>query len=74
MSNSKVYPYNSLTDDKLIDFTLEEIDKLRLLLCSEDSEQLKRGILKVNELIIEVKRRHLYLKKPLLMKRIFSND
>lgn len=71
MSIIKLYPYKSLTDEKLLDFVMQEMDKLKMLFSIGDFEQMEKTIPIVNQLIIEIKRRNIYLEKPLLMKRIF---
>ena len=64
--------YASLTNEQLLDFTIEEMDKLKVLSKNEDLDRYERGICIVNQLIIEVKRRNLSIKKPLLIRRIFN--
>ena len=72
MNKIKLYPYTSLSNEQLIDFTIEEMDKLKVLSIIQDIDEYERGVSIVNQLIIEVKRRNLTIKKPLLVKRIFN--
>ena len=72
MNKIKLYPYTNLSNDQLINFTIEEMDKLKVLSKVKYDEEYERGVSIVNQLIIEVKRRNLSIKKPLLVKRIFN--
>jgi hypothetical protein len=72
MNKIKLNPYTNLTNEQLIDFTIEEMDKLKVLSNIEDFYEYEKGVSIVNQLIIEVKKRNLSLKKSLLVKRIFS--
>jgi hypothetical protein len=72
MNKIKLNPYINLTNDQLLDFTIEEMNKLKVLSLIGNIDEYERGISIVNQLIIEVKRRNLSIKKPLLAKRIFN--
>ncbi len=71
MNKIRLNPYTHLSNNQLIDFTIEEMDKLKVLSIAEDIEEYEREVSLVNQLIIEVKRRNLSIKKSLLAKRIF---
>lgn len=71
MNKINLYPYIGLTNEELIDFTIEEMDKLKILSNLGELDQYERRIIKFNQLIMEVKRRKLSIQKPLLAKRIF---
>lgn len=72
MNKVKLFSYANLTNEQLIDFTLEEMEKLKTLSNFQDFDEYEKRVPIVNQLIIEVKRRNLSIKKPLLAKRIFS--
>ncbi|MCF6466025.1 hypothetical protein [Clostridium sp. Cult2] len=72
MNKVKLFSYKNLTNDQLINFTLDEMEKLKILSNFCDSYEYERKASLVNQLIIEVKRRNLSIKKPLLAKRIFT--
>ncbi|MCF6463671.1 hypothetical protein [Clostridium sp. Cult1] len=72
MNKVKLFSYTNLTNEQLIDFTLEEMEKLKTLSNFQDFDEYEKRVPIVNQLIIEVKRRNLSIKKPLLAKRIFS--
>ena len=62
MNKIELNPYTSLTNEQLLDFTIEEMDKLKVLSRNEDLDKYERGIYIVNQLIIEVKRKNLSIK------------
>lgn len=72
MNNAKFYPYKSMGDGELIDITIKEMDRLKLLEKAGYFEQWKRKLTTVDLLIQEIKRRKLYIEKPFLIKRIFD--
>ncbi|CCQ98562.1 hypothetical protein CULT_900003 [[Clostridium] ultunense Esp] len=72
MNKVKLFSYTNLTNEQLIDFTLEEMEKLKALSNFYDLDEYEKRVSIVNQLIIEVKRRNLSIKKPLLARRIFS--
>jgi len=59
-----------LTDNQLIDYTLQEIDKLNMLFKQNNVEQYNRTKFIVNKLITEIKKRGLTLEEEMLVKRI----
>lgn len=72
MNEVKLFSYTNLTNEQLIDFTLEEMEKLKALSNFHDFDEYEKRVSIVNQLIIEVKRRNLSIKKPLLARRILS--
>lgn len=72
MKKIRLNLYSTLTNEQLLDFTIEEMDKLKCLSRSEDFDKYERIVFIVNQLIIEVKRRNLSMDKPLLVKRMFN--
>lgn len=70
MKRIKFNPYSNLTNDQLIDFTIEEMEKLKVLSSIEHIDEYERGAFIVNQLIIEVKRRNLSLNRQRLSRRI----
>ncbi|NMB07589.1 MAG: hypothetical protein GX981_04310 [Tissierellia bacterium] len=70
MSIVKFNPYSNLTNEELIDFAIEEIDKLKILSYGENIEEYEEGANLVNQLIREIKRRNLSLKITQLRSRI----
>ncbi|HSH36544.1 hypothetical protein [Schnuerera sp.] len=70
MNKVKLFPYTNLTNDQLIDFTLDEIEKLKVLSNHLDLKEYEKRVSIVNQLIIEVKKRNLSIEKPLLASRI----
>ncbi|NLJ98125.1 MAG: hypothetical protein GX320_02505 [Tissierellia bacterium] len=72
MNKIKLYPYINLTNDQLIDCTIKEMDKLKTLSKHENLLKYEKRKHVVNQLIIEIKRRNLKIKKPLLVRRIFN--
>ncbi len=71
MGKIKVYFHSSLTNEQLLDWTIEEIDQLKILEQIKDLNGYKKKVSRVNQLIAEVKRRNISLEGPLLMRRIF---
>lgn len=71
MGKIKVYFHSSLTNEQLLDWTIEEIDQLKILDQIKDLNGYKKKVSRVNQLIAEVKRRNISLEGPLLMRRIF---
>lgn len=72
MNKVKILAYTYLTNEQLIDFTLEEIENLKKLSELLDPTEYENRLHLVNQLIMEVKRRNLSIKKPLLAMRILS--
>jgi len=70
MNRIKFNPYSNLTNDQLIDITIVEMDKLKILSNAEDMEEYEKGASLVNQLIIEIKRRNLSLNRQRLSNRI----
>lgn len=70
MAIIKFNPYSKLSNEDLIDFTLEEIDKLKYLSQGASLEDYDKSKLRVNLLIKEIKKRDLSLKTNQLRKRI----
>ncbi len=70
MNRIKLNPYSKLTNDQLIDITIEEMDKLKKLSYTEDVEEYEQGASIVNQLIIEIKKRNLSLSLQRLSHRI----
>ncbi len=64
----------SLTDNQLIDYALEEIDKLNMLFNQNNLEQYNRVKFRVNDIIAEIKKRGLALDEEILVKRILFED
>lgn len=71
MGKIKVYFHSSLTNEQLLDWTIEEIDQLKILYQIKDLNGYKKKVSRVNQWIAEVKRRNISLEGPLLMRRIF---
>ena len=71
MGKIKVYFHSSLTNEQLLDWTIEEIDQLKILDQIKDLNGYKKKVSRVNQLIAEVKRRNISPEGPLLMRRIF---
>ncbi|NLW22694.1 MAG: hypothetical protein GXY88_05520 [Tissierellia bacterium] len=71
MGKIKVYFHSSLTNEQLLDWTIEEIDQLKILDQIKDLNGYKKKVSRVNQWIAEVKRRNISLEGPLLMRRIF---
>jgi predicted nucleotide-binding protein (sugar kinase/HSP70/actin superfamily) len=63
-------PYLDLSNEELIDFAIEEMDKLKILSYRENMEEYEKGIKTINQLIIEIKRRNLSLNNQRLRSRI----
>lgn len=59
-----------LTDNQLIDYVLEEINKLNMLFKQNNLEQYNRVKFRVNDIIVEIKKRGLALDEDILVKRI----
>jgi hypothetical protein len=59
-----------LTDNQLIDYALEEINKLNMLFKQNNLEQYNRVKFRVNDIIVEIKKRGLALDEDILVKRI----
>lgn len=72
MGKGKLITYTYLTDEQLIEFTLEEMGRIKKLSDILDDEEYKKRVCIFNQLIVEVKRRNLYIKKPLLASRILK--
>lgn len=72
MEKGKLITYTYLTDEQLIEFTLEEMGRIKKLSDILDNEEYKKRVCIFNQLIVEVKRRNLYIKKPLLASRILK--
>lgn len=72
MEKGKLITYTYLTDEQLIEFTLEEMGRIKKLSDILDDEEYKKRVCIFNQLIVEVKRRNLYIKKPLLVSRILK--
>jgi len=72
MEKGKLITYTYLTDEQLIEFTLEEMGRIKKLSDILDDEEYKKRVCIFNQLIVEVKRRNLYIKKPLLASRILK--
>lgn len=72
MGKGKLITYTYLTDEQLIEFTLEEMGRIKKLSDILDDEEYKKRVCIFNQLIVEVKRRNLYIKKPLLVSRILK--
>ncbi len=53
----------------MLDSTIEEMDKLKVLSINEEFDKYERGIRIVNQLIVEVKRRNLSIKKTFVSKK-----
>ncbi|QQY80350.1 hypothetical protein EDD65_103188 [Keratinibaculum paraultunense] len=70
MNKIKFNPYYNLTNEQLIDFTIEEMDRLKILSMEEDTSEYQKGVYIVNQLIIEVKRRNISLNRQRLSRRI----
>ena len=70
MNRIKFNPYSNLTNDQLIDITIVEMDKLKILSNAEYMEEYEKGASLVNQLIIEIKRRNLSLNRQRLSNRI----
>ncbi|MCF6461299.1 hypothetical protein [Clostridium sp. Cult3] len=70
MNKIKLNPYSNLTNEQLIDFTIEEMDRLKVLSKGENINEYQKGVSIVNQLIIEVKRRNLSLNRQKLSRRI----
>lgn len=64
----------NLTDNQLIDYALEEIDKLNMLFNQNNLEQYNRVKFRVNDIIAEIKKRGLALDEEILVKRILFED
>lgn len=64
----------SLTDNQLIDYALEEIDKLNMLFNQNNLEQYNRVKFRVNDIIAEIKKRGLALDEEILVKGILFED
>ena len=43
MNKIELNPYTSLTNEQLLDFTIEEMDKLKVLSRNEDLDKYERG-------------------------------
>ena len=63
-------PYLNLSNEELIDFAIEEMDKLKILSYRENIEEYEKGIKTINQLIIEIKSRNLSLNNQRLRSRI----
>lgn len=72
MGKGKLITYTYLTDEQLIEFTLEEMGRIKKLSDILDDDEYKKRVCILNQLIVEVKRRNLYIKKPLLASRILK--
>lgn len=72
MKKIRVNLYSALTNEQLLDFTIEEMDKLKCLSRNEDFDKYEIVSFIVNQLVIEVKRRKLSMDEPLLAKRMFN--
>lgn len=72
MEKGKLITYTYLTDEQLIEFTLEEMGRIKKLSDILDDDEYKKRVCILNQLIVEVKRRSLYIKKPLLVSRILK--
>lgn len=70
MNKIKLNPYSNLTNEELIDFTIEEMDRLKVLSMGENTKEYQKGLSLVNQLIIEVKRRNISLNRQKLSRRI----
>ena len=74
MNRIKINPYVNLTNEQLLDITIEEMDKLKILSKNQDIDEYQKAMDIVNQLILEVKSRNLSIKRPLLVKRIFNKQ
>ena len=70
MNKIKLNPYSNLTNEELIDFPIEEMDRLEVLSMGENMKEYQKGLFIVNQLIIEVKRRNISLNRQKLSRRI----
>lgn len=70
MAIIELNPYSKLSNEDLIDFTLEEMDKLKYLSRGASMEDYNKSKIRVNILIKEIKKRDLSLKTNQLRKRI----
>lgn len=74
MSKIKFYPYRGMTDDELMNFTLKEMENFRILSELDDSEQLRKAMFTFDQLILEAKRRKISIIKPILARRILTEE
>ena len=70
MNSIKLNLYANLTNEQLLDFAIEEMDKLKILSYVENMDEYERGASLINQLIIEIKRRKLSLNRQRLCRRI----
>ncbi len=70
MNKIKFNPYSNLTNEQLIDFTIEQMDRLKVLSMEENTSEYQKDVYIVNQLIIEVKRRNISLNRQMLSRRI----
>lgn len=63
-------PYLNLSNEELIDFAIEEMDKLKILSYRDNMEEYEKRIKTINQLIIEIKSRNLSLNNQRLRSRI----
>ena len=63
-------PYLNLSNEELIDFAIEETDKIKILSYRDNMEEYEKRIKTINQLIIEIKSRNLSLNNQRLRSRI----
>lgn len=74
MSKVKLYPLRYLADEQIVEFTIDEMEKLRLLSGLDDFDQYNRTKLMINQLIKEMKKRNIHMEKTQLAKRILFEE
>ena len=72
MNKLKLFNYANLTNEQILNLALREMEELKTLSrqCNFDEYERRKSL--VNQLIKEIKRRNLSIKKPLLARRIFT--
>ncbi|RKD31801.1 hypothetical protein [Thermohalobacter berrensis] len=73
MSVVKFRPYKKLSDKQLLDEAYKKMKKLQQLEREKKEELYKEEVMKLNEMIIEIKKRNLKIDNRTLLRRILLN-
>lgn len=72
MNVIKLSFYERTSDEELIEMIYMQIDVLKQLIDYEDGEEYWKEAMLLNNMIIEIKKRNLYIRKDRLIKNILK--